>query len=76
MTKRKFLTTYAETLKSRHLWARDPEHLSRYLNGVWAAITGEGDTWTPGGPALAHAWLILGGVGEPTRDALRALPEQ
>lgn len=75
MTKSAFLTTYRAELLARYPWARDVAKLDRFMASVERTITTLAQPWNKDGTATVAAWRAIGGKGEPTYKALRALPD-
>ena len=73
MTRNAFLAAYADELRSRYPWARDPLRLHKFVVGVRVTLNGA-NTWDHDGPAVTAAWRAIGGKGRATLKALRALP--
>lgn len=77
-TKDAFLAAYRAKL-TRYAWAADAGKLDRFMVQVARTIRAADNsrnTWSPRGSAAAYAaWRALGGHGQMTLRALRALQE-
>lgn len=73
MTKAEFLKTYELMIVAEYPWAQDAERLARFMDSVRRTITSEAATWNKDSPVVNRAWRAIGGKGNPTYKALRAL---
>ena len=75
MTKEAFLRAYKEALVLRYAWPSDQAKLDRFMASVEATLNGA-NTWAHEGDAVTAAWRAVGGKGNPTKKALRALASE
>ena len=74
MTEAEFLKTYEAMILAEYPWAQNAEKLARFMDSVRRTITTEAATWNKDSPVVNSAWRAIGGKGNPTYKALRALP--
>jgi hypothetical protein len=72
MTKEQFITIYREKVSALP-WANDSEKLQRFIQSASDTIENKANSWNFNGPSSVAAWREIGGKGNPTLKALRAL---
>ena len=73
MTKAAFLQEYESAVVSGYPWAKDAAKLKTFMIKVKETLAGPCAPWDFHGPSTVTAWRAIGGKGQPTLKALRAL---